>query len=260
MPGIDWRGKSVAFGLHFLATLILAGLAAALIFLVWFPAPLADMIGGTELFELVIGCDLALGPLLSLVIYDSRKSRGKLVFDYAVVGVLQIAALIYGVYVVAGTRPVYVAFNHDRFEIVTARDIDPAELAKARDPAYARLPLDGPQLVNVRVPESDREDALFEALRGIEEHQRPKFFAPFETGIPAIRARARELAVFPAKAAGEKARIDEAVGLMDVPRERVRWLPARHRLGFWTALVDVQTGRPLEYLPLDPYAEAAAGN
>ena len=104
------------------------------------------MIGGTELFLLVVGCDLALGPLLSLVVYNTRKSRGKLVFDYVVIGILQLGAMIYGVYIVAGTRPVYVAFSMDRFEIVTARDIDDKELAAARSPEYRRLPLTGPQV------------------------------------------------------------------------------------------------------------------
>ena len=62
----------------------------------------------------MVGCDLALGPLVSLVIYNSRKSRRELVFDYSVVAVVQIAAMVYGVYVVAESRPVYIAFLKDR--------------------------------------------------------------------------------------------------------------------------------------------------
>ena len=92
------------------------------------------MVGGTKLFELVVLCDLVLGPLISLVIYDSTKARWKLVMDYSIIGAIQLAAMIYGVYIVAGTRPVYVAFNKDRIEVVTARDIDDQELAAARDP------------------------------------------------------------------------------------------------------------------------------
>ena len=76
------------------------------------------MVGGTKLFELVVVCDLVLGPLISLVIYDSTKARGKLIMDYSIIGAIQLAAMIYGVYIVAGTRPVYVAFNKDRIEVV----------------------------------------------------------------------------------------------------------------------------------------------
>ena len=107
---IPWREKWRAFAVHFAVTLAVGLCAAAVIFRVWYPDPFDDIIGGAELFTLVVGCDLALGPLVSLVIYNSRKSRGKLVFDYTVVGLLQLAALAYGVWIVAGARPVYVAF------------------------------------------------------------------------------------------------------------------------------------------------------
>ena len=90
---IAWREKFIATAIHFGVTLALAACAAALIFLVWFPDPFETMIGGTELFMLVVGCDLALGPLISLVIYDSRKSRRELVTDYSIVGTVQLAAL-----------------------------------------------------------------------------------------------------------------------------------------------------------------------
>ena len=111
--------------------------------------------------------------------------------DYTIIGVIQLAAMIYGVYIVAGTRPVYVAFNRDRFEVVTARDIEDQELAAARDPAYADLPLDGPRLVAVQVPREEQQDALFQSLAGNEEHQRPKFFAPYQTALEKIRKRAK---------------------------------------------------------------------
>ena len=79
---ILWREKFIATSVHFAVTLVLAGIAAGLIFLVWYPDPFDDMIGGTELFLLVVGCDLALGPLLSLVVFDSRNvEKVELVLD-----------------------------------------------------------------------------------------------------------------------------------------------------------------------------------
>ena len=91
---IVWREKFLATAIHFLVTLALAACAAALIFLVWFPDPMQTMIGGTELFMLVVGCDLALGPLISLVIYNSRKSRRELVIDYTIVGAVQTESFV----------------------------------------------------------------------------------------------------------------------------------------------------------------------
>jgi hypothetical protein len=250
---IVWREKFIATAIHFLVTLSLAACAAALIFLVWFPAPLATMIGGTELFMLVVGCDLALGPLISLVIYNSRKSRRELVIDYAIVGTVQIAALVYGVLILAGTRPVYVAFSLDRLEIVTARDISDGELKAAKDPAYATLPLTGPRLIGIEVPDKDHNDALDQALKGNEEHMRPKFYVPYETQLPHIRERAKTLDELEKHIPASKPLLDAAMRDVEIPAERIRWVPVHHRLGFWTALLDIDNGKPVAYVNIDPY-------
>lgn len=252
---INWREKFRAFAIHFLLTAALGACAAALIFFVWFPRPFATMIGGTELFLLVVGCDMALGPLISLVIYDSRKSRRELITDYSIIGVIQLAALVYGVYIVAGTRPVYVAFSKDRIEIVTARDIRDTELAAARDPAWADLPLTGPRMVAIQVPEQDQQDALFQSVAGNEEHQRPKFYVPYETALPEIRRRAAPLAALAAAFPDAGPLIDAAMREVKIPAERVRWLPVHHRRGFWTALIDTDDGKPVGYLAFDPYGK-----
>jgi hypothetical protein len=250
---IHWREKLIAAGVHFGVTLVLAGIAAALIFLVWFPDPYQTMIGGTELFLLIVGSDLALGPLMSLVIYDSRKSRRELLTDYTIVGAIQIAALVYGVIVMSGTRPVYAVFNTDRYEIVTARDIDDQELAAATDPQYRKLPWTGPKLISVVVPAADQQDALFESLQGNEEHQRPKFYAPLESRLEAIRARSKTLAALEAKKPGAKPAIDQAIAASGTPPDRLRWLPVRHRNGFWTVLIDTIDGKPVAWVAVDPY-------
>ena len=250
---INWREKFLATAIHFGVTLVLAGLAAALIFLVWFPHPMATMIGGTELFLLVVGCDLALGPLLSLVVYNSNKTRRALIVDYSVVGVLQVAALVYGVTVVAGTRPVYVAFSVDRYEIVTAREIADSELAAARDPRYATLPWTGARMISIVVPKAERSDAMFAALDGNEEHQRPRYYAPLEDQLEAIRKRARPIANLEKRKPASKPLLDEAMAGVRIPAERLRWLPAHHRNGFWTALIDTADGKPVAWVDLDPY-------
>lgn len=250
---IDWRAKVFAFCVHFIATALLGACAAALIFLVWFPHPFASMIGGTELFLLVVGCDLVLGPLLSLVVYDRRKTRRALIVDYTVIGVAQIAMMAYGVYIVAGTRPVVVAFSMDRFEIVTARDIDDQELAAARLPEFRTLSLTGPRYATVQIPKADYQDALFAALAGNEEHQRPKFYLPFAASLEQIRRRAGNVEALKKKFPQYAPALDAAVREAGIAPASARWLPAHHRLGFATAIIDENTGKPLSYAAVDPY-------
>jgi hypothetical protein len=255
MTSIPWREKWRAFGIHFAVTLVLAAGAAAIIFGVWFPAPFDELVGGAELFVLVVGCDLVLGPLLSLVIWDRRKGRNKLIFDYCVVGLIQLGALAYGVYIVAGSRPVYVAFVGDRLEVVTARDVRPAELAAAKDPKYSSLPVTGPMLVAVVVPAADRNDALFQALDGNEEQSRPKFFVPYESQLATIQKHIFPLADLEKRHPEAKEKIAAARAAAGLPDAQLRWMPVRYREAFWTVVVDAASGQPLEYFALDPYNE-----
>ncbi|HUQ11442.1 MAG TPA: TfpX/TfpZ family type IV pilin accessory protein [Steroidobacteraceae bacterium] len=250
---IVWRERFIATAIHFLVTLLLAGIAAALIFLVWFPEPLQTMVGGSGLFLLVVGCDLALGPLMSLVIYNSRKSRRELITDYAIVGVIQIGALVYGVSVVAVARPVFVAFNSDRYEVVLAGEIAKTELAAATDAQYRSLPWTGPRLVAVKVPPADRSNATMQAVLGNEEHKRPKFFVPLPEQLERIRAKSKPLEVLEKKKPAMKPLVDSAAARSGVPAERLAWLPVHHSKGFWTVLIDTADGKPVEWIDFDPY-------
>jgi hypothetical protein len=248
-----WREKLLAFAIHLGLTALLALAAAGLIFLIWFPDPLQAMVGGTKLFLLVVGCDVALGPLISLVIYNSRKSRRELILDYSIVGAVQLAALVYGVYVVSNSRPVYIAFSKDQFEVVTAGEIDDVELAAAREPQYRVRPRWGAELVGIHVPNADRADALFTALDGKDVIVRPKFYVPYESQVDAVLKQAQPLSALEEKHPESAPLVDAALADLEMQAEQLRWAPVKARMTFWTALVDAATGKPLRYLPVDPY-------
>jgi hypothetical protein len=245
---IVWRDKLRAFAIHFALTLLVALAAAALIFGVWFPKPFGQMVGGTELFLLVVGCDIALGPLISLVIFDRRKSRRELITDYTIVGVLQLAALGYGVHAVSLARPVYVAFSVDRFEVVTAREIPLSELAAAQGSRYAELPAWGPVYVGTVVPPSEYNDALDHGLAGTDISARPKFYVELETQLEQIKGKAQPLPALTTRHPEARSFLAKSADDSDI-----YWLPVKHSRGFWTAIIDPRTGHPTRFIPLDPY-------
>jgi len=250
---ILWREKFRAFGIHFTATLIVALLAAALIFLVWYPAPFGTMVGGLKLFLLITGCDLALGPLISLIIYNSRKSRLALVFDYTVVGLVQIAAFVYGVYAVSQARPAYVAFVKDRLEVIAAGEIAEKDLLEAKGSKYASPSMRGPVLVATFVKPADKDDALWAALEGRDVGVRPKFFVDYGSQIEPIKKRLKPLSQLRRRNREFERIIAESLRELHRPAEDFGWLPVKHTRGFWTVLVDQQTGYPVKYVPIDPY-------
>jgi hypothetical protein len=255
MRDINWREKVSASALHFVITLMAALAVAAIIFFVWFPAPLDQMMGGQKLFLLVAGCDLILGPLISLVIYNSKKSRRELVLDYALVGGVQLAALLYGVSVVADSRPAFVVFVKDRFEVVAAMELDPADFKDAQEARFRSLPWRGPVLVVAEFPASpsERSEILLSALAGKDIQLMPKYYRAYESQLDAVRGRALPVTALMQRKPDAAAAIKAAVADTGLPDTRLRWLPVKHRFGFWVALIDVETARPLRYLPIDPY-------
>lgn len=251
---IAWREKWRAFALHFLITLATTAGAAALVFLCWFPAPFQRMLGGTRLFDVLVICGLGLGPLTSFIIFSSTKSRRALLFDYVVVGTLQLSAFVYGLYVLANSRPVYIAFAADRLEVVTAGEIDDADLARAAEP-YRKRPRWGPQLVGIQEPvdPKEREKVLFSALAGKDYSVLPAYYTRYEHNLELIRLRSLPLGELEQRHPEARALISSATAQLPTPTEELVWLPVKHRRGFWTALLDPVTGRPIQWLPIDPY-------
>ena len=248
-----WRDKLLAFGIHFIATALLAAAAAAIIFLVWYPHPFEFMVRGLELFTLVVGCDLALGPLLSLVVFNRSKTKLALIVDYTAIAIVQISGLVYGVYNVAESRPVYIVYSVDRYEVVAARDLTEAELAAATDAEYRKVPLSGPRYVAVIVPEKDREQSLFDEVAGNPSFARPKWFHAVADALPQIRQRSFPIAELEKKHPDVKPMLAAELRKIRVPAQRLRWVPISTRRGFWTALIDIENGLPVGWVEYDPY-------
>ena len=122
----------------------------AALLLVWYPQPYFRLAGGAGLMMILIGVDVVIGPLLTLVVFNPAKKSLRL--DLAVIVALQVAALIYGITVIAQARPVFVVFAGERFTVVPANAIDPESLASAKPP-FATLPINGPRTVGARLPD-----------------------------------------------------------------------------------------------------------
>ena len=117
-----------ASGIHLAICGVIASFVLALMILVWYPAPYFQALGGQKIAMIVIVVDVIVGPLLTLIVYRPMKKGLK--FDLTVIALLQVGALAYGVSVLYQGRPVYVVFVKDRFDIVTAVDIDTDSLKK----------------------------------------------------------------------------------------------------------------------------------
>jgi len=166
------------FFLHLGASAFIALAVIGLVFGLWYPSPLHTAVGVTGIFLMLLLIDVCLGPVLTFVVY--KKGKKTLKMDLAVIVLLQLSALIYGVYAVAEGRPAWLVFANDRFELVRALDIDARNLDKARIEYQAPSWLK-PQWVAAMKPKNSEESVsiIFEALAGgsdIAEH--PYLYQP----------------------------------------------------------------------------------
>ncbi|MCE3003214.1 MAG: hypothetical protein LW860_11040 [Xanthomonadaceae bacterium] len=182
--------KTKAVVIHLAISAAVLAAVAALVMLVWFPHPYGELTGAPRLFLILLCVDLAIGPLLTGIVFKPGKKGLK--FDLTVIGLLQAAALTYGLIVAADARPAYVVALKDQFVVVPAKRILAEDLAKAKAP-FDRLPWDGPRLVATRAPEdaASRNALLESAFKGRDIDTFPQYYVPFEQEADALVQRAK---------------------------------------------------------------------
>lgn len=253
----SWRRRSLAAGIHLGLSIVIASLAAWLVFGMWYPYPYREISGGRELFMIVVAVDVIMGPLLTLTVFNIKKPLKELRRDLAVIALLQLAALGYGLWTVAVARPVHLVFEIDRFRVVHAIDIPEAEL-KLAPAGLDRLPLSGPTLLSLREFANAKEgfDATMAALQGASLSARPGLWQAYEKARPKILARALPLEQlknrFPARVAEIDAALKSASASGRVAGS-VSYVPMIGRQTFWTVLLDNQTAEVIAFVPIDSF-------
>lgn len=251
---VDRQRRLYWSGWHLLASLFVATAVAALVFLVWFPHPYRDLSGGIKLFLIIVCVDVVLGPVATLAVASAKKPIKTLKMDISLIALLQIGALGYGLWTVAQARPVYTAFEIDRFRVVHAVDINLFLLASARA-EYQQLPLTGPQMIAVRpfVSNEEKIEVTMAALSGATIGARPDLWMSYAEAAPAVLAASKPLGELVKRKPEHQAQVAEFIAGRQLSEGSVRYLPVAGRDLFWTALLDDETAEPLGYLPIDPY-------
>ena len=253
MPkSLDLRPRAYAAGIHLAISIAVAVVAAILVFGVWYPGPFRLLAGGRELFLLVVSVDVVIGPVLTFAVFNRAKGAGHLRRDLAIIGLLQIIALAYGLHTVYIARPVAMVFEVDRFRLVTANSVAVEELPKAL-PEFRSLPLTGPLLIGARRPEAgaERTDAMIMGVSGVDVGQRPIFWQPYVQTQARALERSRPVSILLAHYAQQAAESRQGLAALRADEATARFLPVMAR-GDWVAVLD-KTGAVLGYLPLDGF-------
>ncbi|MCC2673812.1 MAG: pilus assembly protein [Ramlibacter sp.] len=251
----DWRSRLRAAGIHLALSGLVAALAALLVFAVWYPYPYREISGGRDLFLLVVTVDVILGPLITFAVFNLAKPRKELRRDLAVVGLLQLAGLAYGLWTVHMARPVHMVFEYDRFRVVHQVEI-PEEVVGLAPAGIPVAPPLGPTLLTLRPFKDAKEDQDYTmaALQGLPLSARPDLWQSYETGRPQVLKAAKPVSQLTSRFPERAAEIEAALRKAGRNAAQASYLPliARKAEG-WTVLLDSGTAEVIAYLPLDSF-------
>jgi putative fimbrial protein len=178
---MKFRLKVASIHLFISGIVALSGLY--LVFGIWHPSPMQKAVGVTQIFLMLLAIDVIIGPLLSLIVASSKEKK-TLKFDLSVIAAVQLAAYLYGMYSIAVSRPVYLAFDKLRFEVVQANSVVRAT-DKTILPEYQSNPLLYPQWVSVRPYKDAAEQSqrtFLELQEGISPSMRADLYQPINEG------------------------------------------------------------------------------
>lgn len=179
--------KLKALLIHLGLSILLVSLVIGSLLFFFFPSLFIGVSDFKEVASLIILIDLVLGPLLTFVVFQPKKKSLK--FDLAVVGAIQLSALVYGAFALYQIHPVYIAFNVDRFTIVSARDAEPE---KALISEYKVSKLSAGKLAFAKMPEDleKQNEILLSAASGGEDlDKKEEYYESVEKNLSAIIAK-----------------------------------------------------------------------
>jgi hypothetical protein len=187
-----------ALGLHLLGSAAALTLILGSLYLGWYHWPgwrLADV---AHVTLIMAGVDLVLGPMLTFIIASSTKPRRELVRDIAIIVAVQLFALVYGSVSLWNGRPLYYAFSENVLQLVQAYDIDAQEwsLAASQNSALAPHWYSLPRWIWAPLPQDakQRDDIVAAAISGGDDViSMPRYFKPWEQGVPALRTQLKKV-------------------------------------------------------------------
>lgn len=242
------NNRKTFFLTHLSISFLIALFVIGLVFLIWYPSPLATAVGVTHIFLMLLVIDVILGPLLGLLVYKEGKKTLK--FDLSVIILIQIAALCYGVFTIEQGRPGWLVYNVDRFELVRKNDLILENIHQAQ-PQFQQVSWTGPQFAAVKLavsPQQRQNDMFTEALGGISLAQQPARYVELTQAKNQIQQRAlplKELEQYNSKTGVEKT-------LAKYPKADA-WLPLKANAIDMVVLVNKESASIIKIVDLRPW-------
>ena len=228
------RFRLKAFGLHLLGSTVVLSSILGTLYLGWYHWPgwqLADVV---HVVIVMVGVDVVIGPLLTFVIARSTKSRRELTRDIAMIVTVQLVALVYGTVSLWSGRPLYYAFSENVLQLVQAYDIEAPELALARRQKAEFAPhwYSLPRWIWAPLPQDPNESKKIvtsSILGGDDVISMPRYFKPWEQGLPTLRTQLKKVDAVAYFSTGDKKLLKERMRAAGLPTDQLNSMPLTGR-------------------------------
>lgn len=250
---MNFKGRFFAAGVHLCISFVIAALAWLVISKFFYPYPFIEISGGLQLFLLIVAVDVVLGPLLTFAVFSPGKVRQVLKRDLMAIGAVQMAALFYGLGIMYASRPIYLVHEVDRFKVVSAADVEEADLAEAA-PEFRRLPFVGVETIGLRAARNSAEklSSLDLEIAGKDLSLQPGWWQPLSSDNRAsIRQRGKSVALLRQRGTDGGVELDRMLSASGLRDGDAIALPLVARTTSWSVLLDKRDLKILGYLPID---------
>ncbi|MES2662148.1 MAG: TfpX/TfpZ family type IV pilin accessory protein [Pseudomonadota bacterium] len=241
-----------AASIHLGICLIIALIFSALVFGVWYPPPLDRATNVFTIFWIILAVDVTLGPLITFIIYNPKKKELK--WDLCIVALIQLSALFYGVYTVYLSRPAYLVFNVDRFDLVQAKELTPEKFEQVSNEQFKRNPIFGYRIIAAKLPDDpeERSELMFSALNGGDDLPfLPKYYVEYKSELKTVKSHIASISDLHSFNPSQKNKIKNLEKkYMGV---EVGFLAVKAPYENLTAIMDKKTGEVLKIVALQPW-------
>lgn len=250
----SFKVRARALAVHLLISSAFVALSASLVYLVWYPEPLAKASNVTDVFVLIMLVDVVIGPVITFLVFDKQKKALKR--DLITIGVLQLFALGYGLHAVFVARPVYVVFNAGQFDLVFANDLSDVKVKDAALPAFQALPVLGVRIIAAKLPD-DQEAALGivsnAIFSGEDVQHMPKYYIEYGDAVDAVKKSIQPMSNLSRYNPARKDYISLLNNKYESLGVRVGYIAFLANHMEYSALMDADSGEVLELVELKPF-------
>lgn len=244
--------KLRAFTLHLTVSAALILAFMGVMFFVWYPAPYFNINGGWTVLRILVGVDVVLGPLLTLIVFKPGKPSLK--FDLSCIALLQLAALIYGGTIIYQQRPEFVIFGTDGFTAVTAAEV---EFDQLQYPELQRVAGIGPLLAQTHLPKDPKlwqELILGILLKGERDLEfRAELYEPYRPDLAQLRSHSIDINQISTLSTDAQQAIAAFLTKQGGHLEDYFYLPLRGRYQDIVMVLSAQNGMPVGSIAISPW-------